>query len=648
MKTHPGNYFALMLTALAVNLSFIQPTQAAGWVTNSPLATPRNNHTATLLPDGKVLVVGGYNNAVAILDSVELYDPAIGTWSAAGSFVTGRREHTATLLADGRVLFACGFGPGPVVTTSMNSVESYDPANGTWTATGSMAAAQAYHKAVLLPNKQVLVAGGGGAELYNESDGTWVAVNPPANAIYQYTATLLPGGKVLIAGGLDNNGVTADAEVYDPIAGTWETADSMKNARRFHTATLLPNGKVLVTGGYDDNLHLNIPNAELFDPITGKWQTTGTMTTNRASHTATLLPDGKVLVVGGVGINSDLSNTELYNPATGTWTTTGVLTTGRSLHTATLLPNGKVLVAGGEGNIPPFYLSSAELYDPATEKWTNINAMNNTRSGHTATLLSNGKVLVSGGNTGYTFDLSSAELYDPATGKWKITGSLNVARSRHTATLLSNGRLLVAGGSYGSTVSSAELYDVGLGYTNAWQPQIATVASPLNLGNSLVITGSLFRGISGAASGNSQDSSTDYPLVQLRRLDNEQTVFLLTTNWSTNSFTSLPVWNFPPGYALATVFVNGIQSTSSIVNISIPVPITPTLTSPQTLTNGFQFAFTNSVGALFGVLTTTNPALPLTNWTALGGVIESSPGQFQFTDLQATNGPKRFYRAYAP
>jgi hypothetical protein len=164
----------------------------------------------------------------------------------------------------------------------------------------------------------------------------------------------------------------------------------------------------------------------------------------------------------------------------------------------------------------------------------------------------------------------------------------------------------------------------------------------------LVITGSQFRGISGGSCGNSQDSSADYPLVQLRRLDNEQTVFLLTTNWSTNFFASLPVWNFPPGYALATVFVNGIQSTSSVVNISVPVPITTTLTSPQKLTNGFQFAFSNSVGALFGVLATTNLALPLTNWTALGGVLEISPGQFQFTDPQATNSPNRFYRLRSP
>jgi choline dehydrogenase-like flavoprotein len=317
-----------------------------------------------------------------------------------------------------------------------------------------------------------------------------------------------------------------------------------------------------------------------------------------------------------------------------------------------LLPNGQVLVAGGDGSSVRI-LSSAELYDPATGTWTNASSLTTNRAGHTATLLPNGTVLVAGGFNlinGCGNLLSSAELYNPATGTWTATGSLTTARDGHTATLLPNGKVLVAvGNGLSGVLSSAELYDVGLGFTNSWQPQIATITSPLSLGDSMVLTGSQFRGISEGSGGNTQSSPADYPVVQLRRLDNEQTVFLLTTNWSTNSFTSLPVWNFPPGYALATMFVNGIQSTSSVVNISVPIPTAPALTGVQALTNGsFQFAFTNSVGALFGVLTTTNLALPLSNWTALGGVVEISPGQFQFTDPQATNNLQRFYRSYSP
>ena len=247
--------------------------------------------------------------------------------------------------------------------------------------------------------------------------------------------------------------------------------------------------------------------------------------------------------------------------------------------------------------------------------------------------------------------LSSAELYDPCNGEWTLTAPMPIASDQLTGVLLPNQMVLVVGtrSLFPSSTLIAHLYDAGLNASTAWRPHIAAATSPLSLGASLTLTGSGFRGVSAASGGNSQDSATDYPLVQLRSLESGQTTFLLSANWQTNSFTSAPVWGFPPGYALATVFVNGIPSTGAVVNISIPVPTPTTLTGARTLTNGaFQFTFTNNVGALLGVLATTNPALPLSNWTALGGVAEVSPGQFQFTGPQATTTACRFYRLRSP
>jgi hypothetical protein len=255
-------------------------------------------------------------------------------------------------------------------------------------------------------------------------------------------------------------------------------------------------------------------------------------------------------------------------------------------------------------------------------------------------------VLVAGGTNNVSGTLTGVELYDPLTGKWTTTGALSTRRVSHRATLLPNGKVLVVGGrNDGSILSSAEVYDVGLGFSSAWQPRITAVTSPLDFGGSLAITGSQFRGISGGSSGHGQDSPGDYPVAQLRSLENEHTVFLLCTNWSTNLFASTPVTGFPAGYAMATVFVNGIQSTGSVLIVKGPIAIPTIVTDVKRLGDGsFQFAFSNSVGALLGVLATTNPALPLNNWTTLGGVSEISPGQFQFTDPQATNSPQRFYR----
>ena len=138
--------------------------------------------------------------------------------------------------------------------------------------------------------------------------------------------------------------------------------------------------------------------------------------------------------------------------------------------------------------------------------------------------------------------------------------------------------MLVAGGAgISGFLSSAELYDPGLGFDPTWQPLLTTVSpSILPSGSELTASGSRFKGISEASGGNGvQNSSSNYPLVQLLSLANEQTLFLLAdamTGWSDTSFTSTPISlmttsssGFPSGYALVTVFTNGIPSQSQFV-----------------------------------------------------------------------------------
>ena len=539
---------------------------------------PREHHTATLLANGLVLVAGGIWSQM----NAEVFNRSTGSSSLTGPMQQLRENHTATLLPNGQVLVAGGWQPNGLNAQFLAYAEVYDPSTGNWTATNSMNDPRAYHTATMLPNGKVLVVGGtydgvhprATAELYDPSispaTGTWAAANSLNNAREEHTATLLPNGTVLVAGGYGSSGYLSSAEVYELIVlpgrsyWGWKLTGPLNNERAYHTATLLTNGKVLVAGGATD--YVTYGDAQLYDPATGTWTATGSMTAASSSHTATLLPNGKVLVAGGEDNSGNrLSRAELYDPASGTWTATGSMNNARAGHTATLLSNGKVLVAGGYGSSG--LLSSAELYDPATGAWTATGSMNNIRANHTATLLPNGNVLVAGGyNSGGS--LSSAEYYNPSIGVWKTTGSLATARAYHTATLLPNGNVLVAGGYGSSLFSSAELYDVGLGFSASWQPLISTCTSPLNLGSSLTLTGWKFRGISEGSGGNScQDSPADYPLVQLRSLANDQTVFLNSTNWSTNSVTTGIVTNFPPGYAMATVFVNGIPSTGSILNI---------------------------------------------------------------------------------
>src|SRR6184192_2743384 len=160
----------LLLLSFSAGLASMQPCAATPfeWEYTGSLKTARFHHTATLLPDGRVLVAGGEDRLYA-LASAELYDPATGTWSDTGSLNTARDSHTATLLPNGMVLVVGG-GPG----SANASAELYDPASGIWTPTSSLNTGREEHMAILLPNGMVLVAGGFGviggilasAELY--------------------------------------------------------------------------------------------------------------------------------------------------------------------------------------------------------------------------------------------------------------------------------------------------------------------------------------------------------------------------------------------------------------------------------------------------------------------------------------------------
>jgi hypothetical protein len=300
---------------------------------------------------------------------------ASGTWSAIASLNTARFDDTATLLPNGTVLVAGGVDDNVTLAES----ELYNPTRGTSTATGSMNVARAGQSATLLPDGKVLAAGGAStpssAELYNPATGTWAATGNLHTNRGGQSATLLPDGHVLMAGGTTSSGSpVASAELYNPATGTRTATGSMSVARDSQDATLLPGGDVLVTAGVEA---LNGLFAELYTPATGTWTVASgglaactAIRACRLGSSATLLGNGNVLVAGGlVGLNSNPASTAsaiLYNPAANAWSTTGSLNTAREDQTATLLANGQVLLASGVNFVAHTFtqLASAELYTP--------------------------------------------------------------------------------------------------------------------------------------------------------------------------------------------------------------------------------------------------------------------------------------------
>jgi hypothetical protein len=358
---------AAALVSLVVNGMASRPAEAqsGSFAPTNPLLTPRSQHTATLLPNGRVLVTGGVQSASLVasqlLASAELYDPASGRFSKAANMTTSRRLHTATVLPDGRVLIVGGYGGGDSGWgTPLTSAELYDPSSDRFTRTGDLITARGGHTAVPLPTGQVLILGDSGT-----FSGAGAYVGRGA-CDFCAPSVALADGAVLFPG-------QYPAQLYD--VGTNEFSPTGMMLEDHSAAALLLNGTVLLAGGASD--FGRSAAAELYDPATGSFSATGSMAARRVEHTLTLLPSGLVLVAGGetdacagsrCSFAGTVSSAELYDPAARVFHATGDMTAAHGDHTATLLADGRVLIAGGVayGGIGLFYgsESTAEIYQP--------------------------------------------------------------------------------------------------------------------------------------------------------------------------------------------------------------------------------------------------------------------------------------------
>jgi len=479
------------------------------WGTSLGLGYQRARATATLLPDGDIAVVGGTTNESSPVSSLVVYDPegycgteVVGHPLSPGAY-QARWRHTASLLPDGRLIIT---GGSTSSTSTADSVQllrlafSSATVDGVWT--GSK---RTDHAAAILPTGEVLIVGGQNpdtgspppapdvtvTELFDPRDGGFCTLAPIGNAgterpLQASTAQILSDGRVLVAFGEGSGGLTTDAFLFDPAAGLpgscadqpeglWiavpdrpiseggAAADDGGVARRNAPAVLLPNGSLLVIageGGGGGGGAVSLSSVRIFNPLDttagpdGTWREAEPMREERRGHTTTLLKDGRVLVGGGLNNSGTVLDTwEVFDPMANTWADcASVNPRGRYSASATLLLDGRVLIVGGRdsGGIPQ---TDTVLFDPGTDpvngSFTVGNPMTTARAGHTCATLPGGCVLAAFGDS-TTGPTNTSEIYEPSSGIWVATNpakdGLLARQEGHRSALLLNGKVLAVGG----------------------------------------------------------------------------------------------------------------------------------------------------------------------------------------------------------
>ncbi len=313
MRAHPRLSAALTISILLTSSWLLLPlpsrtvsaATAGRIVPTGNTVEPRFDHTATLLPNGKVLIAAGLARNGEIEPTAELYDPHTGRFVSVGKMQSPRGwGSTATLLRNGKVLLSGGGRfSGCDASCYLATAELYDPSSNTFTAVRNMTTRRAGANAILLQN-----------------------------------------GDVLIVGGDDSSGGehVASAELYHPSTGTFSPTGSM-HSEGPATLVLLKSGKVFA---------VNDSGGELYDPSTGRFTVAGKLTIGRAKFGTALLPDGRVLIAGGQtggAWGPRTATTELYDPTSGAFTPGPQMNFSRFKLKKAVVPldDGKILIAGG-------------------------------------------------------------------------------------------------------------------------------------------------------------------------------------------------------------------------------------------------------------------------------------------------------------
>ncbi|HXM89396.1 MAG TPA: hypothetical protein VN916_08060, partial [Candidatus Acidoferrum sp.] len=247
-------------------------TRSATPESATPSVTPGALVPIVLIAGGTGYVEGAAGQSPEVLNSAEIYDPALHQFLPIAAMNDPRDQFTAAAIGIDKVLIVGGINtllvplnvfPGPAMPWVLRSTEIFNSGNGKFVAAPNMKDSRDDPTATTLQNDQVLIVGGASpaAELYDPASNKFTETGAMASSRHGQTATLLRDGGVLIAGGGYQK-----VEVYDPVSGKFQFAGKLNDNRVYHTATLLGDGRVLIAGGCPYARSSAVDTSEIFDP----------------------------------------------------------------------------------------------------------------------------------------------------------------------------------------------------------------------------------------------------------------------------------------------------------------------------------------------------------------------------------------------
>lgn len=285
------------------------------WVELPPMPSPRQDHAAVALPDGRVLLIGGRDNSHPDLNSTLFWDPKTRRFHEGPPLLAARSHPVAVTLVDGTVLvlgsdFDDDLERGTRAEWLRPGASSWEPAGQT---------VRIFHPGpVCVSRDRVIIAGG-------RDNGAGFAI--------------IEG--VHLAPPLDQS-----TEVWERASRSWRTSHPLVEPREEARGVALSDGRILVVGGWHEGTALT--SAEVWDPDTERWSPTGPLALARSSLSLVALPGGRAAVSGGLDQGSFAATTavEIWDPAQGTWSPGTPLAVGRAGHELAALDDGSFLVVG--------------------------------------------------------------------------------------------------------------------------------------------------------------------------------------------------------------------------------------------------------------------------------------------------------------